>query len=112
MSALPPAMEGTIMRTGFAGYVSAAYADVPAIAPATAMQITAIRFMIASFHSSSNTRTQTKTLSPLLRGLLHAAQVHHPVLRRPAPALRSGLQLRSLANRPDPKAVYLRIRRG
>jgi len=37
------------MRTGFAGYVSAAHADVPAIAPAIAMQIMAIRFMIAVF---------------------------------------------------------------
>src|SRR5438046_780421 len=46
MSALPPAMEGTIMRTGFVGYVSAAQADVPTIAPAIAMQITAIRFMV------------------------------------------------------------------
>jgi hypothetical protein len=41
-------MEGTIMRTGFVGYVSAARADVPTIAPAIAMQITAIRFMVAS----------------------------------------------------------------
>src|SRR5689334_903448 len=47
MSALPPAMEATIMRTGFVGYVSAAHADVPTIAPAIAMQVAAIRFMIA-----------------------------------------------------------------
>jgi hypothetical protein len=33
------------MRTGFVGYVSAAHADVPTIAPAVEMQITAIRFM-------------------------------------------------------------------
>jgi hypothetical protein len=45
---LPPAMEGTIMRTGFVGYVSAAHAEVPTIAPAIAMQIKAIRFMVAS----------------------------------------------------------------
>jgi hypothetical protein len=49
MSALPPAMEGTIMRTGFVGYVSATHADVPTIALAIAMQITAIRFMIAYY---------------------------------------------------------------
>jgi len=36
------------MRTGFVGYVSAAHADVPATAHAIAMQMTAIRFIIAS----------------------------------------------------------------
>jgi hypothetical protein len=32
LKSLPPAMEGTIMRTGFVGYGSAAHADVPTIA--------------------------------------------------------------------------------